>query len=142
MLDLGTGTGVLAVAAARAAARHVYAIEASGIGRVAQRVFRANGVEDRITLLQGWSSTLSPPEPATVLVSEIVGHDPLDEGVLEHTPDARARLLAPGAARQGLRRPALARGSGPIDAERGRTGAPGTASTSARWGGRVVTSRS
>ena len=60
-------------------------------------MFRANGVEDRVTLLQGWSSTLSLPEPATVFVSEIVGHDPLDEGVLEHTLDARTRLLAPGA---------------------------------------------
>ena len=44
MLDIGTGSGVLAIAAARAGARHVYAIEASDIADVAERVFAANGV--------------------------------------------------------------------------------------------------
>ncbi len=41
VLDIGTGSGVLAVAAARAGARHVYAIEASDIAGVAERVFGA-----------------------------------------------------------------------------------------------------
>ena len=39
VVDLGTGTGVLALAAARAGARRVYAIEASGVGRAARSVF-------------------------------------------------------------------------------------------------------
>ena len=53
VLDIGTGTGVLAVAAARAGARHVYAVEATDIADVAERVFTANGVGDRVTLIRG-----------------------------------------------------------------------------------------
>ena len=44
VLDIGTGSGVLAVAAAKAGARHVYAVEASDIADVAERVFAVNGV--------------------------------------------------------------------------------------------------
>ncbi|MEW6637680.1 MAG: 50S ribosomal protein L11 methyltransferase [Actinomycetota bacterium] len=97
VVDIGTGTGVLAIAAARAGARHVYAIEASAIGETAQRIFEANGLEDRITLLRGWSTRLTLPERADVLVSEIIGNEPLGEDVLEITSDARQRLLKPGA---------------------------------------------
>lgn len=97
VVDIGTGTGILAVAAARAGARHVYAIEASAIGKGARAVFEANGLADRITLLEGWSTQLTLPERADVLVSEIIGNDPLGESILEYTRDALQRLLKPGA---------------------------------------------
>lgn len=97
VVDIGTGTGVLAVAAARAGARHVYAVEASAIGEVALAVFEANGLSERITLVRGWSTHIDLPERADVLVSEIIGNEPLGENVLEVTRDARKRLLKPGA---------------------------------------------
>jgi hypothetical protein len=97
VVDIGTGTGVLALAAARAGARHVYAIEASAIGDVAEAIFEANGMADRITLVRGWSTRIDLPERADVLVSEIIGNEPLGENVLEVTRDARKRLLKPGA---------------------------------------------
>ena len=97
VVDLGTGTGVLAVAAALAGAKKVYAIEAGQIGATAQKVFAANGVEDRITLVPGWSTKVELPEKADVLVSEILGNSPFGEKVLEYTLDARRRFLKPGA---------------------------------------------
>jgi hypothetical protein len=97
VVDIGTGTGVLAVAAARAGARHVYAVEASGIADMAKMVFEANHLSDRITLIEGWSTQIHLPEPADVMVSEVIDDEPLGERVLEITLDARKRLLKPGA---------------------------------------------
>jgi precorrin-6B methylase 2 len=97
VLDLGTGSGVLAIAAARAGARHVYAVEASDIADVAERVFAANGVQDRVTLIRGWSRDAELPEPADLLVAEVIGNEPFEEEILETTLDARRRLLKPDA---------------------------------------------
>ena len=97
VLDIGTGSGVLAIAAARAGARHVYAVEASDIAPVAERVFALNGLSDRITLISGWSRQIELPEPADLLVAEVIGNEPFEEEILETTLDARRRLLKPGA---------------------------------------------
>lgn len=97
VVDIGTGTGVLAVAAARAGASRVYAIEASTVSDAAAAVVEANGVSDRITVIDGWSTQVELPERGDVLVSEVIGHEPLAEQVLEVTLDARTRLLKPGA---------------------------------------------
>ncbi len=97
VVDVGTGTGVLAITAAQAGARHVYAVEGSRMGQLAQRAFEANGLADRITLVEGRSTHVELPEKADVLVSEIIGNDPLDEAILETTADAVERLLGPGA---------------------------------------------
>jgi predicted RNA methylase len=97
VVDIGTGTGVLAVAAVRAGARHVYAIEATNFREFAREVFEANKVADRVTLQEGWSTQISLPELADVLVSDIIGSEPLAENVLEITADAVKRLLKPSA---------------------------------------------
>ncbi len=97
VVDVGTGTGILAIAAAEAGARHVYAIEASGIGKLAGKIFKANGVANRITLIEGWSTQINLPELADVMISEMIGNEPLAENVLEITTDAIKRLLKPNA---------------------------------------------
>jgi SAM-dependent methyltransferase len=97
VVDLGTGTGILALAAARAGARRVFAIEAGRVADVAQRMFDANGFGDVVQLVRGLSTSVSLPEKANVLVSEIIGNEPLGEHVLEYTVDARKRLLEDGA---------------------------------------------
>lgn len=97
VLDVGTGTGIWAVAAAKVGAKHVYAVEASGIGESAREIFRANGVGDKITLIEGWSAQINLPELADVMIDEIIGNEPLAENVLEMTTDAIKRLLKPDA---------------------------------------------
>lgn len=97
VVDLGTGTGVLAVAAAKAGARHVYAIEASAMADHAEAVFAANGLADRITMVRGWSTEITLPERGTVLVSEMIGGDPVGEQLPVIVTDARERLLQPHA---------------------------------------------
>lgn len=95
VIDIGTGTGVLAIAAARAGARHVYAVEASSIGKLAKAIFEANKLADRITLIEGWSTHINLPELGDVVISEMIGNEPLAENVLEITADATKRLLKP-----------------------------------------------
>lgn len=95
VVDLGTGTGILAIAAARAGARRVYAIEQGPIADTAERLFEDNGVADRVSLLRGLSTRLELPEKADVLVTEIFGHDPFAERVIEYVRDAAARWLKP-----------------------------------------------
>ena len=98
VLDIGTGSGVLAVAAARAGARHVYAVEASDIADVAERVFEVNGVQDRVTLIRGWSRRIDLPERADLLVTEIIGNGPARGG--DPRDDARCPPSTSDAGRQ------------------------------------------
>lgn len=97
VVDIGTGTGVLAVGAARAGARHVYAIEATPLAQQARKVVEANGLGDRVTVVQGWSTRVSLPERGTLAVAEILGSDALEERALPVLLDARKRLLSPHA---------------------------------------------
>jgi protein arginine N-methyltransferase 1 len=103
VVELGTGTGVMACLAARLGARHVYAIEPSDAIRVAREVAAANGVADRITFIQGWSRDVELPEKAGVMVSDMRGILPLFGHNLADVADARARFLAPGAVAVPLR---------------------------------------
>jgi hypothetical protein len=97
VVDVGTGTGVLAMAAARAGAKHVYAIEAGAIADKAEELVALNGFRDAITIVRGWSTSVTLPERADVLVTETLGSDPFNERILEIVLDARKRLLVPDA---------------------------------------------
>ena len=97
VVDIGTGTGVLAATAARGGASRVYAVESSAIADAAEQVFASNGFSRRVTLVRGRSTQVTLPERADVLVTEIIGNDPLDELLLEVVSDAKVRLLKPGA---------------------------------------------
>lgn len=97
VLDIGSGTGVLAVGAARAGAQEVFAIEASAMADKARALAEANDVADRLTVIQAWSTRAELPRRATLLVTETLGNDPLDEHIIDIVADAKKRLLAPGA---------------------------------------------
>ncbi|MBS1774027.1 MAG: 50S ribosomal protein L11 methyltransferase [Bacteroidetes bacterium] len=97
VLDIGTGTGVLAIAAARAGAKKVYAIEAGTMADIAEKIIKNTEVADKIEVIRGWSTDITLPEKADILVSEIIGDDPFGEMILPTFIDARARLLKPSA---------------------------------------------
>ncbi len=96
VLDIGTGTGIMAMLAVRHGARHVYAIEYNDAVQTAREIARANGMADRITFIQDLSTRTSLPEPADVMVSDLRGILPLYDHHIPAIIDARARLLRPG----------------------------------------------
>lgn len=49
VLDVGCGTGILSMFAARSGAKRVYAVDASDIAKRAKRIIKDNGHEDVIT---------------------------------------------------------------------------------------------
>lgn len=97
VVEVGTGTGVLAIAAARAGARRVYTIEGGAMAPVAREVIQANGVADRVTVVEGWSTEVTLPEKGSVFVSETIGNLAFDENLIAIARDAVRRHLAPGA---------------------------------------------
>jgi len=97
VVDIGTGTGILAACAALAGARRVFAIEATAIADIAEQVFEANGIAERVELVRHYSTDASLPERGSLLVTETIGNDPLDEEIIEIVLDARRRLLRPDA---------------------------------------------
>jgi protein arginine N-methyltransferase 1 len=95
VLDIGTGTGIFALLAARLGARHVYAVETSDAVQLGRECAAASGLADAITFQQGLSTDLSLPERADVIVSDLRGVLPLHDGHLHAIIDARKRLLKP-----------------------------------------------
>ncbi len=96
VLDVGSGTGILSLFAAEAGARHVYAVEASGMAPIAEKVVRDNGLQNAITVLHGSLEDLELPEPVDVIISEWMGYALLFEGMLSSVLVARDRWLKPG----------------------------------------------
>jgi len=96
VLDIGTGSGILAFLACRFGARKVYAIEPGEVIQLARAAAAANGFADRIEFIQGISTRVNLPEKVDVIVAEIHGVLPAFEASLLSVMDARDRFLAPG----------------------------------------------
>jgi hypothetical protein len=92
VVDIGTGTGLLAMMAARCGAKRVYAIESGAAAAVAESAFRDNALSDTITLVRGRSTDVELPEKVDVIISELIGNSPLAERVVEAHRDARRRF--------------------------------------------------
>lgn len=102
VLDIGTGSGLLALLAARAGASHVYACEADpALAATAAQIVAANGLADRITVLAKPSARLDRANDlgggVDLVVSEVFSQDVIGEGVLQTLAHARAHLCLPGA---------------------------------------------
>ena len=70
VLDIGCGTGILSMFAAKAGAKHVYAVDMSEIADTAREIVRANGMSDVITVIKGNIEELQlPVDKVDVIVS-------------------------------------------------------------------------
>lgn len=96
VLDIGTGTGLMALVACRLGARRVYAVEPGDAIHLARQVAHENGMAGRIRFIQGVSTEIELPERADVVVSDLRGVLPLFQHHVPAIVDARERLMAPG----------------------------------------------
>src|SRR5260221_8415885 len=71
VLDLGTGTGLLAMMAVRAGAEKVYAIEKTSIIGVAKANAEKMGMADKIEFIMADSRSVELPQRVDVIVSEV-----------------------------------------------------------------------
>jgi protein arginine N-methyltransferase 1 len=95
VLDLGAGTGLLAMMAARAGASEVIAVEAADIHAYGRALTKHNKVN--VTWKHVPSTELSLKQKATVLVTETFGSHPFEECAHEFVRDAKKRLCEPDA---------------------------------------------
>ena len=94
VLDLGTGTGLLAFMASRAGAKKVYAVEHSDFIDLAREIADYNGFTN-IEFVRANSREFTPPEPFDVVLHEQMGDELFNENMLENVLDLRDRVLAP-----------------------------------------------
>src|SRR5579863_2992981 len=70
VVDIGSAMGTFSLFAAQAGARHVYGIEVERIVDVAREAAASAGLADRVTFIEGYSTDVTLPEPADVVLYE------------------------------------------------------------------------
>lgn len=95
VIDLGAGTGVFSVLAAKLGAAKVYAIDENPSVELVGQLAAANGCADRIATVAGDSLTIELAELADVVVADLRGALPFHGSGLRALIDARTRLLKP-----------------------------------------------
>jgi len=100
VIDVGSGLLALSLLALRRGARHVYALEGDPqTAAIAQQIAEENHLQDQLTIVLGDARTVSLPEKADVLVSEMMGNLGPEEEMAEILlPVARQNLRLGGRA--------------------------------------------
>lgn len=97
VLDVGCGTGILCMFAAKAGAKKVFGVEMAGIAKSAKEIVKNNGFEDVIEIIQGKVEDITlPVDKVDVIVSEWMGYFLLYESMLDTVLFARDKWLAEG----------------------------------------------
>ncbi|KAG0453339.1 hypothetical protein HPP92_026003 [Vanilla planifolia] len=95
VMDVGCGTGILAIFCALAGARRVYAVDASEIAFQASEIVRSNNLSDKIVVLHGRVEDINIEEMVDVIISEWMGYLLLYESMLPSIIFARDKWLKP-----------------------------------------------
>lgn len=95
VIDLGTGTGILAAFASKRGAAQVHALDHSTILKHARTLAAANRLE-RVTFVATHSANFTLPERVDVILHEQMGDCLFDEAMIPNVCDLRDRLLKPG----------------------------------------------
>ncbi|KAG7091007.1 type I protein arginine N-methyltransferase Rmt1 [Marasmius oreades] len=96
VLDVGCGTGILSMFAAKAGASHVVGIDMSNIIDQAQKIIEANNFKDTITLVKGKLEEADLPiKQFDIIISEWMGYFLLYESMLDTVLLARDKYLKP-----------------------------------------------
>ena len=94
VLDVGCGTGILSMFAAKAGAKQVYGIECSSIITQAREIVKANSLSDKVTLIQGKVEEVDlPVEHVDIIISEWMVYFLLCESMLDTVLFARDKWL-------------------------------------------------
>jgi type II protein arginine methyltransferase len=102
VLDIGTGSGLLAMLVARKGAQHVYTCEFNPVvAAKAEEIIRINGLQDRITVINKLSTDMISgediPRNIEIMISETVDCGFFGEGFGHALIHAKRELLSPGA---------------------------------------------
>lgn len=95
VLDVGTGSGILAIWAAQVGARKVYAVEATKMAEHARALVVGNGVENIVDVIEGSIEDIELPEKVDVIISEWMGYFLVRESMFDSVIHARDRWLKP-----------------------------------------------
>lgn len=96
VVDLGCGTGIFSLLAARAGAARVHAVDLNPAIWLLPEIAAENGLADRITIHPRSSLDVELAEKADVVVSDMRGVVPLCDDHTNAVRDARERFLKPG----------------------------------------------
>ncbi|KAK2520354.1 Prmt3 [Columba livia] len=97
VLDVGCGTGILSMFAAKAGAKKVIGVDQSEIIYQAMDIIRLNKLENIITLVKGRIEEVDLPlEKVDVIISEWMGYFLLFESMLDSVIYAKDKYLAEG----------------------------------------------
>lgn len=96
VLDVGAGSGVLSLLAAKAGAARVYAVERTPVARQARRLALRNGLGHVVQVIEADMQQVRLPEQVDLIVSEWLGTLGVDENLLYPVLLARDRWLKPG----------------------------------------------
>lgn len=97
VLDVGCGTGILSMFAAKNGAKHVIGVDMSSIIEMAKQLVELNGFSDKITLLRGkLEDVVLPYKKVDIIISEWMGYFLLYESMMDTVLYARDNYLVEG----------------------------------------------